>query len=60
MQYTDLFGFTICMSLIQTMYRLMDLLSNSTTTHKEIYFDNHEKLLGHESAFVKLLSSSNK
>ena len=42
------------------MYRLMDLLSNSTIAYKEIYFDNHEKLLGHESAFVKLLSASNK
>ena len=42
------------------MYRLMDLLSNSTIAYKEIYFDNNEKLLGHESAFVKLLSISNK
>ncbi len=40
---------------MQIMYRLMDLLSNSTITYKEIYFDNHEKLLGHESAFVKFL-----
>ena len=39
------------------MYRLMELLSNATITYTELYFDNYDKLLGQESAFVKLLPS---